>query len=146
MTRLAEFCLESYRFHERLVVFLPDGMPLKVPVTHNTFHVVCQNILWNSHIAESVKHPNEQILLLGIGEELYVLLTAVVAHHGKAGGIVFTAVVVYHFGKPPVHLVSFSRLSGEPTTTAALWRHQLALGGDEMFMGCNVILNGCQTA
>ena len=61
MTRLAEFCLESYRFHERLVVFLPDGMPLKVPVTHNTFHVVCQNILWNSHIAESVKHSNEQI-------------------------------------------------------------------------------------
>lgn len=48
----------------------------------------------------------ECVLLLGIGEELYVLLTAVVAHHGKAGGIVFTAVVVYHFGKPPVHLVT----------------------------------------
>ena len=130
MTRLAEFCLESYRFHERLVVYLPDGMPLKVPVKHDTFHVVCQNILWNSHIAESVKHPNEQILLLGIGEELYVLLTAVVADHGKAGHAVLAAVVVNNFGEPPIRLVDFSRFCCKTAPTAALRCHQLAFCWD----------------
>ena len=146
MTGLAELCLEAYRFHERLVVFLPDGMSLKVPVKHDTFHVVCQDILWNPHIAERMKHSNEQVLLLGIGEKLHLLLTAVVAHHSKAGNIVFAVVVVYHFGEAPVHLVSLSRLCSEPAATAALWRHQLPLGGDEMFMGCNVSLNRAETA
>ena len=146
MAGLAELRLKTYRFHKRLIVFLPDRMSLKIPVKHDTFHVVGQDMLWNPHIFECVKHSNEQVFLLGIGEELHILLTAVVAHHGKAGNIVFAAVVVHHFGESPVHLVGFSRLRGEPAATAALWRHQLTLGGNEMFMGCNVSLNRAETA
>lgn len=106
--------------------------------------IMCYTLLWNPHIAESMEHPNEQIFLLGIGKELYILLTAMVAHHGKAGNIVFAAVIVHHFGEAPVHLVGFSRLRSEPAATAALWCYHLTLGGDEMFMRCDVIFNGCQ--
>ena len=91
-------------------------------------------------------HANEEILLFRIREELYIPLTAVVTDHGKAGNIVFAAVIVHHFGEAPVHLVGFSRLRSEPAATAALWCYQLSLGRDEMFMGCNVIFNGCQPA
>ena len=44
MTGLAELRLEAYRFHERLIVFLPDRMSLKIPVKHDTFYAVCQDI------------------------------------------------------------------------------------------------------
>ena len=66
--------------------------------------------------------------------------------HGKTGCIVFTAVVVYHFGKAPVHLVGFSRLGRKPTATAALWRYQLPLGRDKVFVCLDIPLDGTEAA
>ena len=45
-------------------------------------------------MSKGVNDANEEILLFCIGEELYIPLTAVVTDHGKAGSIVFTAVIV----------------------------------------------------
>ena len=78
-------------------------------------------------------------LPLGIGEECNILLTEVMAHHGKTGDIVFTTVVVYRFGEPPVHLESLSRLHSEPAATAVLWRHQLPLGGNKVVYRLTVL-------
>lgn len=108
---------------------------------HHNFHVVRQDILGNPHVAEGVDHANEQILLLGIGEEFDVSMTAMVADHGEAGCGVFSAVVVQNLGKAPVHLVGVSQLSCE--SAADLRGYQQSLSRDEMFMGC-VIFNGCQ--
>ena len=146
MSGLAELCLKTDCFHKGFVVLLPDRMPLKIPVENNTLHVVCQNILGDTHISKGVNDANEEILLFCTGEELYIPLTAVVTDHGKAGSIVFTAVIVHHLGEAPVHLVGFSRLRGEPTTSASLRSYQLTFGGDEMFMRRNVVLNRCQPA
>ena len=100
MPRLAEFCLEGHRFHKGLVVFLPDWTALEVPVGDHTFHIVRQDILWDPHVAKGVDHANQQILLLGIGEELNIPLTAVVADHSKASCGVFRTVIVKHLGDP----------------------------------------------
>lgn len=113
MPGLAEPCLKPDCFHKGFVVLLPDGMPLKIPVENNTLHIVCQDILGDAHISKGVDHANEEILLFRIREELYIPLTAVVTDHGKAGNIVFAAVIVHHFGEAPVYLVGFSRLHGE---------------------------------
>ena len=144
MPGLAEPRLKPDCFHKGFVVLLPDGMPLKVPVENNTLHIVCQDILGDAHISKGMDHANEEILLFRIREELYIPLTAVVTDHGKAGYIVFAAVVVYHFGEAPVHLVGFSRLGREPAASAALWRYQLPLGRDKVLVRLNIPLDGTE--
>ena len=109
-------------------------MSLKVPVENNTFHVVCQNIPRNPHIAKCVKDSDEQIFLLGVGKKLYLLLAAVMTYHNKTGSIGFIAVVIYHFSKSPIHLLSFSRFGCEYAAPVTLWYDQLTLGWDEMFV------------
>ena len=69
-------------------------MTLEVPVEDDALHVICQDILGNPHIAKGMDHANKQILLLGIGKELHIPLTAVVADHSKASGGVLRPVIV----------------------------------------------------
>lgn len=96
---LTELCPEPDSFHKGLVILLPDGISLKVPVEDHAFHVVGQNAFGDSHIGEAVDHANKQILLSGIGKEFHIPLTAVVADHGKTGRLIFTAVIIHHIGE-----------------------------------------------
>lgn len=49
-----------------------------------------------------MEHPYEEILLFGIGKELYISLPAMMANHCKAGGIVCIAgFFLYDLGKAP---------------------------------------------
>lgn len=57
MPGLAELRLEAYRFHKGLIVLLPDRMALEVPVQYNTFHIVRQDILGDSHITKGMDIP-----------------------------------------------------------------------------------------
>ena len=91
-------------------------------------------------------HANEQVLLFGVGKELHIPLTAVVADHCKAGCGVFRSVIVQDFGESPIHLVGFSRLCGEPASPVALRGHQLSLGRNEVFVGLDVPLDGAKAA
>ena len=96
MPGFAELRLETHCFHKGLVVLLPDRMALEVPVQYNTFHIVRQDILGDTHVAKGMDHANEQILLFGIGEELNIPLTAVVADHSEAGCGIFCSVIVQY--------------------------------------------------
>lgn len=76
----------------------------------NAFHVVCQDILGNPHIAKGVDHANEEILLFRIGDELDRALTAVEAYHGEADCGVFCSVIVQNFCEASVQLAGFFQL------------------------------------
>lgn len=59
MPGLAELGSETDSFHKRLIILLPDGISLKVPVEDHTFHVVSQNVFGDSHIGEAVDHADK---------------------------------------------------------------------------------------
>ena len=92
-----------------------------------------------------MNHANEQILLFCIGEEFDIPLTAMVADHCKASYGVFRSVIVQNLSKSPVHLVSFSRLGGEPTAPVTLRCYELAFGGNKEPMSSDIILDSTQT-
>ena len=130
MPGLAEPGAEVDGLHKCLIILLPHGMSLKIPVENDTFHVVGQNVLGDAHVGEAVDHADEEVLLLCIGEELHIPLPTMMTDHGEAGSSILAAVVVHHIGEAPVHLEGFSRLRGEPAATAALGCHQLPFGGN----------------
>ena len=119
MPGLAMLCPEADIFHKSLVILLPYGIPLEVPVEDYTFHVVSQNVSRDPHVGKAVDHADEQVLLLGIGKEFYIPLTAVVADRGKAGHLIFAAIIVHHLGEAPIHLEGFSVLCSEPASPIA---------------------------
>jgi len=144
MPRLAELGAEAHGLHKCLIILLPHGMSLKIPVEDNALHVVGQNVLGDAHAGEAVDHADEEVLLLGIGKELHIPLPAVVANHSETGSSVLAAVVVHHIGEAPVHLEGFSRLRSEPAATAALGSHQLPPGGNQKAVGGDIVLDGGQ--
>lgn len=73
-------------------------------------------------------HPNKQVFLPGVGEELNIPLAAVVTDHGKAGNAVGLTVVIQNIREAPVHLVGFTGLCDVPAATISLRRNQLAFG------------------
>ena len=72
MLRFADFRLESDGLHEDLVIPVPDRCSLQIPVVDDRFHVVGQHVPRNPHVGKGMDHSDEQVLLLRIGEELYV--------------------------------------------------------------------------
>ena len=75
----------------------------------NALHVVGQNVLGDAHVRKAVDHPDEQVLLLGVGKELHIHLAAVMADHGEACYSRFVAIRIDNMCESPVHLVRFSR-------------------------------------
>ena len=73
MPGLTEPSLESHSPHELLIVGLPDRLAVLVPSDDRTLHIVGENIPGNTHVLKGMDHANEQILLLGIGEELHIV-------------------------------------------------------------------------
>ena len=63
---------------------MPDGLAFEVAVQDDALHVVREHVCWNAEAFEAVNHPDEEVLLLGIREELDVAGTAMVAGHDKA--------------------------------------------------------------
>ena len=84
-------------------------------------------------------HPNKQVFLPGIGEELNIPLAAVVADHGKAGNAVGLTVVIQNIRESPVHLVGFTGLCDVPAATISLRRNQLASGRNQVFVRGNIL-------
>ena len=73
-----------------------------------TLHVVGEDILRNLHVLEGVNHSNEQVLLLGVGKEFHVLLSAMVANHGEASSGVLTPCVSMRRRVPHEHIAEGS--------------------------------------
>ncbi len=89
-------------------------------------------------------HPNKQVFLPGIGEELNIPLSAMVANHSKAGNPVGLPIVIQNISESPIHLVSFTGLCDVPEATVSLRRNQLALGWNKVFVGGDILFyNGC---
>ena len=130
MSGLTQLGAESNGFHECLIVLLPHRLAFIISLQYNTFHIVCEDILRDPHIAKCPDHSNKQVLLLGIGEKLHIALAAVMADHCKAGGIVLGTIVIQNFCKAPVHLVCFPGFCGIPPAAIALWGNQLPLCGN----------------
>ena len=91
-------------------------------------------------------HAYEQVLLLGIREELNVHLPAVMADHREASDFVLFAIRIDHPCEAPVHLVCFSRTG--PVTAAAvpLRGDCLPLCRNKILMAGNVSLECCKTS
>ena len=133
--------METHGSHKGFIILLPDRIPFEIPVEDHAFHIVSQNVFGNAHIGKTMDHSDEQIFLSGIGEELHIPLTAVMADHGEAGHLVLTAVIVHHIGEPPVHLECFARFRGKTAAPVSLGFRQLPLGRHKKFVGRNIILD-----
>lgn len=141
MPGLAELRLESNGLHELLIVLLPDWIAIQVTPNDYALHVIRQDVLRNAHVAESVDHPNEQIFLLCIGEELHIPLPAVVTNHSEAGGVVFTSIVCLYLRKAPVHLKRLSGAGRVPSPTVSLRFNCMTRGGNKIMVGRDVVLD-----
>ena len=142
MPGLAELRLETDGVHERLVFPVPNRLATHVPAIHDAFHVVRQNVFRDAHELKSVDHADEQVLLLGIGEELNEHAAAVMAADCETGDPVFVPARVQNRHEAPVHLESLSRFRLEPLSAAALRLHQMPLRRNQFLVGGDVDLNG----
>ena len=91
-------------------------------------------------------HPNKQVFLPGIGEELNMPLSAMVANHSKAGNAVGPTIVIQNIRESPVRLVGFTGLCDVPASTISLRRNQLAFGWNQVFVRGDILFyNGCSS-
>jgi len=65
-------------------------------------------------------------MLLGVGEEFDIALSAVVAYHCKTGTTVAFSCGILHIDKAPIHLVGFTRSGAVPTSAIPLRAYQLS--------------------
>ena len=137
---LAELRLEAERVHERLVLPVPHGLAAHVAVVYNALHVVREDVFRDSHVLESVDHANEQVLLLGVGEEFNEHVTAMVTAQRKAGGLVLIAGVIQNLYKAPVHLERLSRLRFVAPAPIPLRLHKMPYSGHQVPVSGDIIL------
>ena len=142
MPRFAEFRLEPHGPHELHIVLLPRGLPILPPTDDYAFHVVRQDVLRDAHVAETMDYTNEQVLLLGVGEELHISLPAEVAHYSKASTRIFLSGIGLDLRKAPIHVECFGRGSGVPPPPVSLWSNHMAGWRDKVLVGQNVVLEG----
>ena len=139
MTGFAQLGLKAHIQHESFVIHLPDGLSVQIPAESHALHVVRQNIFGNAHVLKSVDHTDEQILLLGVGEELDIPYAAVVADHGEACAHKHIAQIVLHLHEAPVHLERFSGRRRISTATVSLRSYKLTLGRNKVAVSGNVV-------
>ena len=131
---LAQRGLELECVHELFVILLPDGRSIGSPANYDTFHVICHNPFRDGHGAKAMKHPDEQILLLGIREEFYKDFATVMADHGKAGNLLNLSTLHLGFHKAPVHLVRFAGFCFVTETSGALGNGDTSFGRNKVVM------------
>ena len=143
MPRLAELRLETHGFHEHLIFEIPDWLAVAVPADDDALHVVGQNILGNTHVGECPQHPDEQILLLGIREELHVTLSTMMTDHRETRRSErLTGFLYVHCGETPVHLVGVARVCRISSAPVALRLDSLPFGRHEIKVGAKIIAHG----
>ena len=84
-------------------------------------------------------HPNKQVFLPGVGEELNIPLAAMVTDHGKTGNAVGLSILIQNIRESPVHLVGFTGLCDVLTATIPLRRNQLVFGRNKVFVGGDIL-------
>ena len=107
----------------------------------DTPHVVGRHVLRHAHGHERVHHADEQVLLPGVGKELHIAGTTVVADHREAGDLAPHAGLVLEVHEAPVHLVRLARLGVEALPAAALRRRRLALRRHQGHVRPDVVLD-----
>ena len=138
--RFAELGVKPYCPHKRLIILLPHRLAIQITAEDNAFHVVRQHIPRDAHVLKCVDHSYKEVFLLGIGKELNIALSAMVADHSEASYAVALSIVVQHIGKAPVHLVSLTGICGITATPVALRCSLLPLGRKKILMGGDVVL------
>lgn len=145
MPWLTKFCLETDRFHEHFIIFLPERMTFRLPPVHDTFHVVCQYIAWDPHISKRMYHPNKKIFLSGIGKEFDISFPAVMADHSKTCSLIGCTCIRIYLYKSPVHLIGFPRGCLVSAPSVSLWGNDLTFGWDKLPMIRDISFYGCQS-
>ena len=129
MPGLARARREPYALHERLILAIPDGPALGVATGSDAGHVVGENELGDAEDHEGAEHPDKQVLLPRIGEEVDVGHAAMVAYHAEAGDSALGTVGTAGGGKPPARLVRLAGGTPGPLPAAALGPGRPPLGG-----------------
>ena len=125
---------------------MPDGLAFEVAVQDDALHVVREHVCWNAEAFEAVNHPDEEVLLLGIREELDVAGTAMVAGHDKARTLEGAAGACHHIREAPVHLERIPRRRLVPAAAIPLRCNDLSLGRQEVFVPCNILFDDREAA
>jgi hypothetical protein len=141
MTRLAQFRLESDSVHEGFIIRLPHGISFKVSSNDNTFHVVRQDVLWDSHEGECMEHPDEQVLLFGVRKEFHIAFAAMMTDHCEAGYTESSAVLIVDCDEAPVHLIGFAWSGMIAESAISLWINYLPFSRNQIFMLRYVLLD-----
>ena len=146
MPGLARARREPYALHERPMLAIPDGPALGVATGSDAGHVVGGSGLGDAEDHEGAEHPDKQVLLPRIGEEVDVGHAAMVACHAEAGASALGTVGTAGGGKPPARLVRLAGGTLEPLPAAALGLDRPPLGGDEVPVARDVHLGRGQPA
>ena len=145
MSRFAELGSESDCVRKGFIILLPYRMPFEVSFCDDTFHVIGQYVLGNTHHVKSMDHPYEQIFLFGIGEEFNVHLSAVMTYHCETGDFILVTVWICDPCKTPVHLVSFARSCPVTTASVSLRIDLLSFRRNQILVSCDISLYCGQT-
>ena len=121
-------------------------MPLHVSVNDHTLHVAREDKCRNTHVLKCINHTDEEILLPGVREKLYIPLPAIMTNHSEASNMKLGTIWIKDLCKPLVHLERFSWPGHIASTMVALWRKLLALGRQKMFVRSNVFFYDCCAA
>ena len=109
-------------------------MSLWITPDHDTFHVVCQYIVRDSHISKSMDHPYEKIFLSGIGEEFDVSFPAMMADHSKTCDLIGSIGICIYLDKAPVHLICLPGICAVTSAPVSLRIDQHTFWGNQFLM------------
>ena len=134
VTGLTQLRLEPDSIHEGFIIFLPYGISFEITPKNDTFHVVCQDVLWDTHVGKCTEHSDEQVFLFGIRKEFHITFAAMMTDHYKTGDAVVMSVIVVHGDEAPVHLVCFAWTCMVTKSAITLRIYQLPSGRDQILV------------
>lgn len=132
VARPAQPGAEADDAHELGVVGLPDGPAVGIAADDHALHVVGEHGRGHARRRERVQHPDEEVLLARVREELDVGAPAMVADHGEAGDPRPLPARALDRDEAPVHLVGLSGRRPEALAAAALRGRLPPLRGHEV--------------
>lgn len=132
VARPAQPGAEADDAHELGVVGLPDGPAVGIAADDHALHVVGEHGRGHAQRREHVQHPDEEVLLARVREELDVGAPAMVADHGEAGDPRPLPARALDRDEAPVHLVGLSGRRPEALAAAALRGRLPPLRGHEV--------------
>lgn len=146
MSGSAQLCFKADCIHKDFVIMVPDWMPFRITMKHNTLHVVCKYMFRNSHTFESMDHTNKEIFRFCVRKEFYISFAAMMADHCKASHFIRSFITRIHVYESPVHLIAFASLTGVTASAVSLRRNCLSFWRDEIPMIFDISFYGSQAA